>query len=181
MHYSAAFHNRVLTHLGQAYPKLEGSMEEREDIRDELAELYRLMQKFWSIFSHRLNPHLVDGGVNGPQYMTMLALDKLGEATMGEVANNMHVTMGASTNIVDKLLELGLASRARCVEDRRVVRVKLEPKGHAVLKTIEDLAVDYLADIAGDATPEECQHLLECYGRLVAGAVAREMSQAATQ
>ncbi len=157
-----------------------GNVEGREQRRQNLAEPYRLMQRFWSIFSHRLSTHLVDGGVNGPQYMTMLVLNKLGEATMSEVANNMHVTMGASTNIVDKLFKLGLASRARSVEDRRVVRVKLEPKGHDLLKRIEESAVDYLADIAGEATPEECRPLLECYGKLVARAVAREVPQAAT-
>ena len=63
-----------------------------------------------------------------------------GECTMSELAQKIRLTVSSATLIVDRLVERGLVSRHRSLEDRRVVRVGLTAEGaglyHVVAETI---------------------------------------------
>jgi len=54
---------------------------------------------------------------------------------MGEAARMLSVTRPTATSIVDKLVARGLVRRERDEEDRRVVKLKLLPKGTKILAT----------------------------------------------
>lgn len=65
-------------------------------------------------------------------FTQMIILDMLrvqGECRMSEISNLLKVTKSAVTGITDRLLKLELIYRTRSRQDRRVVRIKLAPRG----------------------------------------------------
>lgn len=67
------------------------------------------------------------------------------ELTMSELAEQLGVTSGGATRLVDKVAEDGLVARRACTEDRRVHHVALTEGGRGLLTDVlaahrEDLA-----------------------------------------
>ena len=56
-------------------------------------------------------------------------LGRKGEMTMGELAENLLLSVSSATVLADKLEEKGLVVRRRSLDDRRVVRVGLTGEG----------------------------------------------------
>jgi DNA-binding MarR family transcriptional regulator len=56
-----------------------------------------------------------------------------GQLTMSRLSNEVALTTGGVTRLVDRMAEAGLVARQNCPNDRRSVHVVLTPEGHAVL------------------------------------------------
>ncbi len=48
---------------------------------------------------------------------------------MGELAQELHITLGAATGLVDRLIAQNLVEREADPKDRRVVRVRVTQRG----------------------------------------------------
>lgn len=57
---------------------------------------------------------------------------------MNDVKSRMIEKSPNATRLADKLIDTGYIERKRCDVDRRVVYVKITPKGKKLLKTIDD-------------------------------------------
>jgi len=145
-----------------------------DDLERDCRELYLLMRTFWNLFGHRMNSVLTRGGINVPQYMAMVALMALGETTMSQLSKKLWITMGAATNIVDKLVRGGYASRNRSTKDRRVVRVRLSAKGQETLTGIEESAVAFLSAALSDITSEQRADFIRTHQDMIALAKEKE-------
>jgi DNA-binding MarR family transcriptional regulator len=64
-----------------------------------------------------------------PQARALRAVASSEACTMGELAGSLHVTMGAATGLVDRLVQQGLVQREPDANDRRIVRVRLTAAG----------------------------------------------------
>jgi len=74
-----------------------------------------------------------------PQFAIMDILERGGEANMTDLAKAMDVTTSAMTGVVDRLVRDGYVSRSHDLEDRRIIHIKLTPKGARTVRTaIED-------------------------------------------
>ncbi|HEY5409901.1 MAG TPA: MarR family transcriptional regulator [Caulobacteraceae bacterium] len=84
-----------------------------------------------------------EAGVTPPQYQAMLAIKTRPGATMAmkELAEQLLLTHHAAVQMVDRLAKAGLASREASTADRRLVLLKLTPKGEALL---DELAARHL-------------------------------------
>lgn len=140
------------------------------NVTDECRVLYDLMRRFWDGFGLQMEAMLSESGVNVPQYLAMVALSKSGESTMGRLARDLHVTMGAATNIADKLIRGGYATRERGTDDRRIVRVKLLPKGEETLKAVDEEAAGFMTRVLGELAGERRREFLEAFERMVQAA-----------
>jgi 5'-methylthioadenosine phosphorylase len=138
----------------------------QDEVVQQCRTFFDLIRRFWSSFGHGLTIVLRRGGINVPQYMTLVALDELGEATMGQLSRKLHVTMGASTNLVDKLIRGEYASRTHGTADRRVVKVKLAPKGREMLREVEEGAIKFMVGVLSKVEPERRKQFIESYGKM---------------
>jgi 5'-methylthioadenosine phosphorylase len=158
---------------------MEGIMQ--DDVIQQCRTLFDLIRRFWSSFAHGLTTVLQRGGLNIPQYMALVALEDLGETTMGRLSKKLHVTMGASTNLVDKLIRGGFAERTRGTADRRVVKVKLQPKGRDMLRDVEEGAIKFMAGVLAKVEPERRRMFIESYARMAAIVESQEAAEAFRQ
>lgn len=76
-----------------------------------------------------------EAGVTPQQYQAMLAIRTRPGASMAmkELAEQLLLTHHAAVQMVDRLAKAGLASREASTADRRLVLLKLTPKGEELL------------------------------------------------
>lgn len=92
---------------------------------------------------------LVKAGVSMTHMHVMWLLEHHGDLQMTRLAEMLDVSMSSATGIVDRMEERGLIERARVPDDRRVVEVRLTPRGVQALEAIEAIKQDRLRDILG--------------------------------
>jgi DNA-binding MarR family transcriptional regulator len=101
--------------------------------------------------------HAVVGGQLGLDALELLAVEHLGmEGEMGpsELARRVHVTTGATTALVDRLVAHGYVTRETHPSDRRKLLVRLTPqarhKAHLHVLPMADEVVALAADLSDE-------------------------------
>jgi DNA-binding MarR family transcriptional regulator len=91
---------------------------------------------------------------------------------MGEIARMLSVTRPTATAIVGRLVSKGFVSRERNSKDRRVVTLKLKPRGTALLAARRRLFRERLEQMLKPLNSGERKRLLAAL-RVVSRAVER--------
>lgn len=102
----------------------------------------------------RLRQH-ASGGLTQSQASALTSIGQLGSPTLGELATRESVRPPSLTRIVGALEEMGLVSRVRDPDDRRVARVTLTAKGETVLRQNRSRKTAFLAAQLHRLAPEE--------------------------
>jgi DNA-binding MarR family transcriptional regulator len=124
-----------------------------EEVHESCMVFSQHMQRFSMVFTAGMNNILGRGGINLPQYNTMTILRGHGNIKMGELARLLGVTMGAATNLADKLVNSGSVTRQRDNHDRRVVRLALTAKGKRQVQEIDETFVSFCTEVMGQLDP----------------------------
>lgn len=94
--------------------------------------LSKIMQSLRRIFkaikdySHKV---LKKYGITGPQLWVLKTISLSGSPSLGDLGRKMYLRPSTITGLIDVLERKGDVVRLRDQEDRRVVKVKLTPKG----------------------------------------------------
>ena len=140
---------------------------DEEVFRDSEAFLIQLRRMRLDIVNWAIK-RLGPTGTNFPQYALLAVLDEMGEATMSGLAQRLGTTMGAATNLVDRLVRSGHVDRQRSTTDRRVVNVKCTEEGIKLLKEVTTDTAKYLGGFFGRIPTEQRKTVVEVCGKLVA-------------
>lgn len=138
-----------------------------ENLASDSERIQRLLHRFNQSFGRQMMNSLTRDTVNLPQFNTMHVLAKMGEANMGELADRVGVTMGASTNIIDKLVRAGCATRRRDPRDRRMVKVRLTGKGVETVQNVTRQCTEFLIRALKNLDPEERRVFVDIYDKIV--------------
>ncbi len=95
----------------------------------------RLFRETWKKYQYYLLPE--ERNLSIHQIMFLKYLEGCGTCTPSDIAKQFGITLGAVTGFIDRLYKLGLITRTRSEEDRRVVIIQLSPKGIKPLITFE--------------------------------------------
>jgi DNA-binding MarR family transcriptional regulator len=96
----------------------------------------------------------VDITMSKQELFTMMILERMKEATMSQLADQLNFPMSTATGIVDRLVKKGYMERGRNDADRRVVVTILTEKGKEFVAKIKTLVFTY-AQRAYEALDEE--------------------------
>lgn len=140
-------------------------MAERASLRDQVAEIDRMMREIgWHTqkqSAHMLARPEID--LTLPQMITLFAIHDSGTCRMSMLADVTQQSAGTLTGIVDRLIEDGLVARVRNATDRRVVEVTLTPEGERRLQQVSEARHEGMARILehfGEADLEQLERLL---------------------
>jgi DNA-binding MarR family transcriptional regulator len=100
-------------------------------------------------------------GVTLPQFQALAAVARFdGSARVQDISEEMSITVGATSKVVDRLERDGLATRASNPADRRSSIVKLTPTGLEVLAGARDAVEAHLVGLLGATySPERAVEL----------------------
>ena len=110
------------------------------------------------------NAQLKPFNISEQQYNILRILRGAKEAiTVKTVKERMVQKSPNSTRLMDKLCDKGLIERVRCENDRRVVYVKINKKGLALLKKIK---MDDFENVLNNISDKEAKTLNELLDKL---------------
>ncbi|MCX8129660.1 MAG: MarR family transcriptional regulator [Clostridia bacterium] len=101
------------------------------------------------------------------ELFAMLLIHRQGEIIMSQVADYINVPMSTATGIVERLVKNGYILRERSETDRRIVTIKLTPKGEELITRFKDTVMQYINEINSSLTGEEKQLLLKVFAKFV--------------
>jgi DNA-binding MarR family transcriptional regulator len=102
-----------------------------------------------------------------PQYMMLMSLLEEGAQKMSSLAEFLHISTPAVTNLVDKLERGGYARRLPDASDRRAHIIALTESGRKFIKGLREESLRLLADTIGTLPLSDQKVIEKFYGSLL--------------
>lgn len=112
-----------------------------------------------------VNKHRM-GHLSRNEMDAFIQLGRKGELTMGELAENLLLSVSGATVIADKLEEKGLVVRRRSLDDRRVVRVGLTGEGAKSYDEFHQMVLTFATAILQSLDENEQNLLLALHRKI---------------
>lgn len=112
-------------------------------------EFLKLLRQVHMRFAKFYSKKIASRQVTPPQYMMLMILLEEGAKKMNELADFLHVSTPAVTNLVDKLETAGYATRSPHPTDRRAHVIALTPSGTRFITALREEGLALLKDTIG--------------------------------
>ncbi len=96
-----------------------------------------------------------DSGLSFSQVNTLMRLHFTGEADVTSIAGQLGVSNAAASQLVERLVQMGLIERKEDPLDRRIKRLILTPAGQALAEKLVDLRRNWMERFTNTLTPEQ--------------------------
>jgi DNA-binding MarR family transcriptional regulator len=144
---------------------------EDKQLEEALARLDEAMNQL----ARRIKMDMKESFTLPPMQLILLhLLERSGAQRMTALAEQLGVTQGGCTALIDRAMEGGLVQRARDPDDRRVVWVTLTDKGNQTLQELCRTRAAILARYFSRLAPEEIETLAGLVSRASAALAAEE-------
>jgi DNA-binding MarR family transcriptional regulator len=80
-----------------------------------------------------------------PRVTALMMLDRCGVASISAVSQHLNLSLGATSHLVDQLVERGFVTRAEATEDRRQKHLALTAAGRALAAEVRRARTEELA------------------------------------
>jgi MarR family transcriptional regulator, organic hydroperoxide resistance regulator len=125
--------------------------------------LSRALEQVEVLMSHRrravcAQPRHRD--ISLPQLYLLMMLEEVDSMTVSDLAHLLGISAPSASSFVDRMEENGLVIRQRDLEDRRVVHVRLLPRGHEMAEELMGLKRDTILSVLERFTNDELQSLI---------------------
>lgn len=117
------------------------------EYREYVAEIEHRLRLVAGTVQRRGRMLLVDYHVTPLQFDALIVLNSDGELTIGDLSNRLYLAYSTTTDLVDRLQKSNYVVRKRCLDDRRIVRVKLLEEGCRMIKLVMAARCSYLDTI----------------------------------
>src|SRR5580700_3944887 len=136
----------------------------RQQLQDEtLAEFRRTMARAFALARLKGGPHHLEF----THHMVLHPLLKRGEASQREIADEIGVTSGRVTGLIDDLEAQGVVRRVRSPSDRRKMMVSLTARGRRTHVDTHHAMSSNMGRVFEGMSDEEIQTLRTLLSRLV--------------
>lgn len=105
-------------------------------------------------------------GLTGPQLTVIKLLETFGDLSLSSLSERIRAQNSTVTGIIDRMEREGLVSRERSTSDRRVVYIRLTPKGADLAKSIAVEPMEIMRGVLGALNREDSRDLLRILGKL---------------
>jgi MarR family transcriptional regulator, organic hydroperoxide resistance regulator len=126
------------------------------------------------ILSSGLRPPLFDPDVLAldqemprSELFAVLLLQHHGELSMSALAEHLGAPLSTATGVGGRLARRGLVSRKRHADDRRIIRVRLTPKGRALAVRLRKHVDSLVQRVQTALTEEELAQLISLVGKVI--------------
>ena len=150
------------------------------ELRDDVGQIIETIIYLYTE-SRRITKELAKRAqLTGPQLTVVKILETIGDLSLTELSEKIRAQNSTVTGIIDRMEREDLVVRERSTEDRRVVKIRLTPKGMDLARDVpvEPMVIFRSALLA--LSKDEMQDLLKILlkvSRKVKSIVRKEVSQ----
>jgi DNA-binding MarR family transcriptional regulator len=105
-------------------------------------------------------------GLTGPQLTVIKLLETFGDLSLSSLSERIRAQNSTVTGIIDRMEREELVMRERSTADRRVVLIKLTPKGRQLARSIEVQPMEIFGGALAALSAEDVGHLVRILGKL---------------
>lgn len=104
--------------------------------------------------------------LTGPQLTVVKLLETVGDLSLSELSEKIRAQNSTVTGIIDRMERENLVTRERSREDRRVVHIKLTPKGRELAREIPVEPMEIFKGALESLTAQEMRDLMRIMTKL---------------
>jgi DNA-binding MarR family transcriptional regulator len=104
--------------------------------------------------------------LTGPQLTVVKILEAFGALSLSELSDRIRAQNSTVTGIIDRMEREGLVVRERSTEDRRVVHIRLTPKGESIAREIPVEPMVIFREALSSLNRDEMRDLLRILTKL---------------
>jgi DNA-binding MarR family transcriptional regulator len=117
--------------------------------------------------SRRLTKELARrADLTGPQLTVVKMLEQIGDLSLSELSERIRAQNSTVTGIIDRMVRENLVVRERSKEDRRVVYIRLTPKGRKLAQEITVEPMEIFRNALEDLSASEVRDLVKILGKV---------------
>ncbi|WP_214695904.1 MULTISPECIES: MarR family transcriptional regulator [unclassified Exiguobacterium] len=116
--------------------------------------------------SDRVKEDLRRHQLNSTEFGVLSVLYKRGDTPLQQIGDQILITSGSVTYVIDKLEKRGLIERIACPSDRRVTYASLTEDGKALMDVVYPQHIEIFKDIYGPLNDEETEQLISLLKRV---------------
>ncbi|WP_214817980.1 MarR family transcriptional regulator [Exiguobacterium sp. s131] len=116
--------------------------------------------------SDRVKEDLRRHQLNSTEFGVLSVLYKRGDTPLQQIGDQILITSGSVTYVIDKLEKRGLIERIACPSDRRVTYASLTDDGKALMDVVYPQHIEIFKDIYGLLSDEETEQLISLLKRV---------------
>ena len=129
-------------------------------------KLVKLLPQLMKEISRHENNYISNGKMTCQQFITLETISRKDDWCMNELVESLDSSFSTITGMVDRLVNLELASRHRGDADRRKVYVSITQKGRKIVNEVLSQKREGIEQVFKRLTPEERQLYLEIIEKL---------------
>ncbi|EOD01661.1 MarR family winged helix-turn-helix transcriptional regulator [Caldisalinibacter kiritimatiensis] len=116
------------------------------EICENVIEIEKYLRKVDSIIRRKGREILKDFEITVPQFSALQWLINEEGLTVGKLSKKMSLACSTITDLIDRMEKNGLVARKRDDKDKRIVRIKVMPKGYELVEKVLERRRAYLAE-----------------------------------
>ena len=105
-------------------------------------------------------------GLTGPQLTVIKLLETFGDLSLSSLSERIRAQNSTVTGIIDRMEREELVVRERSTSDRRVVLIKLTPKGRELARSVDVQPMEIFRGALASLTRDEVGQLVRILGKL---------------
>ena len=125
---------------------LEGDSLSEVKIDDKVIQIEKSLRMIDYIIRKKGREILNDFNITGPQFTALQWLISDEQMTIGELSQKMSLACSTITDLIDRMEKSKLVLRTRDEQDKRVVRLQVQPVGHDLVKKVLEKRQMYLSE-----------------------------------
>lgn len=129
--------------------------DEKDKSFEAVKEIERNLRKIDHIIRKEGRLILKDYNITVPQFEALQYLIHHENMTIGELSQKMHLAFSTITDLIDRMEKADLVSRMKDPNDKRIVRLKVLPKGTDVIEKVLSRRIEFLYGKLVSLTDEE--------------------------
>lgn len=131
------------------------------EVENNVALIERYLRKVDWIIRKKGREILNDINITDPQFIALQHLINDQELTIGELSQKMSLACSTITDLIDRMEKSELVIRERDEQDKRVVRLKAQPKGHDIVRQVLEKRREYLSEKLSGLSEKDKDFLLK--------------------
>lgn len=125
----------------------------------------QVMQDWVETFMHRsmrdFRRWMEDYGLSMSQINVLMRLYHHDVAGVSDIGAYLGVTNAASSQLIDRLFQMGLLERTEDPVDRRAKQIRLTPQGRSLVERSVKARLDWMKELTSNLTPDQQQQIAE--------------------
>lgn len=124
----------------------------------------RVLRDWTEVFMHRsmsdFKRFMDDSGLSPSQVSTLMRLHYSGACGVSDIGAHVGISNAASSQMVDRLVGMGLLQRREDPGDRRNKIIELSPQGHQLIEQGIEARRSWMEELTTALSPDEQQAIV---------------------